>query len=340
MINAWTSLLKPVTLSDTHTGDGLIPLTDHTLITITGPDAIKFLQGQCTCDVSALLQGHWQLGAHCNIKGRMISSFTMALLAEDCVALRVHNSVAESTMLALQKYIVFSKAKCAISEALSLGIIDTLPHNLTSHALNAGQFKPTEAGTLLRRDDNVHELWVSTYSQRSIDTLKEILAEDSPYKGLLFSSNRWQRLMIERGIAEVQQATVDTHLPQAFNFDLVGGVNFKKGCYTGQEIIARLHYKGQSKQRLHAVSLSEPTNELITVGQRIINAQGKALGEIVAFASSTAGTVLLVSTKAFTAEAPPLFVAVAATQESTNSAVNIPAHPHALLPLSLPYAIP
>ena len=336
MTNAWTSLLESITLTNTATGEGLIPLTEHIIITITGPDAIKFLQGQCTCDVSQLAQGRWQLGAHCTVKGRMLSSFTMALLAEDCVGLRVHHSIAESAALALKKYIVFSKAKCEISLALALGIEGTPPASISHNTPEAGAFSLSETGTLLCHDDTLYELWVSAHSPSGIDAIKASLAGATVY-----TSNRWQQLMIERGLAEVQHLTVDTHLPQAFNFDLVGGVNFKKGCYTGQEIIARLHYKGQSKQRLHAVSLSGPANEPIAVGQRIINAEGKAVGEVLAVASDEVGAKLLICTKLFSADAPALFVATTTPdQESDNSPVNRPAHTHALQPLALPYAIP
>ena len=340
MNSAWTSLLPPTTVAASHTGDGLIPLTEHTIITITGRDAIKFLQGQCTCDATQLTQGYWQLGAHCNVKGRMLSSFTMALLADDCVGLRVHSSIAKSTAQALQRYIVFSKAQCEISQALALGIVGAIPESISSNKLEGGQFSITPAGTVLQHSNNLGELWVSTHCALGLDNIKPLLAQNP-----IYAASRWQLLMIEQGRAEVQQATSDAHLPQAFNFDLIGGINFKKGCYTGQEIIARVHYKGQSKQRVHALQLDEQPCEPISVGQRIINAEGKAVGEVAAIASNATGYALLACTKAFDAEAPSLFVAgivtnTATDQDADNSPANRPVHTMPLQPLPLPYAIP
>ncbi|HEY7773088.1 MAG TPA: folate-binding protein [Marinagarivorans sp.] len=347
MNSLWNNHLDSRTLTDTHQDGGLIPLSDHVLITVTGPDARKFLQGQCTCDINRLDQNHWLLGAHCNVKGRMLSSFTAALLADECIGLRVHLSVAESTAQALQKYIVFSKAKCEISQYLALGIIGqaTLPElTATARALEDGQFTHTQFGTLLRHDADLAELWIS---QDTLQNTSDVQAWLS--RGPLLSAQHWQQQMIVRGRAEVQRTTADTYLPQAFNYDLIGGVNFKKGCYTGQEIIARLHYKGQSKQRVHAMQLADNSqlNEHgpIEVGQTVINAQGTSVGQVVAARAGQIGTQLLICSKAFNTDNAQLFVVANETSPLEASATVIEAkrttvHSTALEPLSLPYAIP
>lgn len=280
---------------------GLIPLSDYRIITLTGPDALAFLQGQCTCDFTLLAQGQWLRGAHCNPKGRMISSFTAAQIAPEIIGLRVHHSIARQAVDALKKYLVFSKAKCALSERLAVGLTHATALALDLTAPPSPSTPPaspvvrtTAHGLLLANANNsITELWLEP---EQLHVLVDRLTQQGIAQPLLAPA-LWQHIMIAQGIAEVTEHTTQRFLPQAFNYDTIGAVSFKKGCYTGQEIIARMHYKGQSKQRLHRLQSHDIT---LSLGQSLFNAAGKAVGEVI----NLSGNQVLACTSAYSGDEP------------------------------------
>ncbi len=227
----------------------IIPLTEHVLITVTGPDAETFLQGQCTCDFNALAQQHCVLGAHCTAKGRMNCSFHAAYLADEhTIGLRVHQSVATFALAALKKYAVFSKVTLEISE--NYHIFAAFHADEPHTALPAiGQFQYTDTHTCIQHDQQLTEYWVTHHA------LQQTLSPFASYP-ITSDDNLWQLLNIRRGIAEVKAPLQEQLLPQEMNFQLTNGVSFKKGCYTGQEIVARLHYRGKLKKHMARARIS------------------------------------------------------------------------------------
>jgi len=259
----------------------LVILSEYRLLTVSGPDSVTFLQGQCTCDISQLNSGHWLLGAHCNIKGRMHSSFYAARIDENTIGLRLHSSIAENALNALKKYSVFSKVELTLAPAWIMGLNhpdqSTLPNttiklppvNETSH--------PENGLTVLRLDKNRSEIWASQAA--ALDHLWPHITQ-----GLNLTSQAvWSRLNIEQGIAEVRAETVEALLPQELNFQLINGVSFSKGCYTGQEIIARLHYKATLKKHLYRATTALLDNESSPIyGTEIVDKDtGKRLGSVI-----------------------------------------------------------
>ena len=217
---------------------------------VTGEDAEKFLQGQCTSDFKRLANKEWLLGAHCNVKGRMHSSFYAARINEDSIGLRIHRSIAEPALAALKKYIVFSKAQITIKPAYLIGLVlpansKTLPDS-TLQLPDTGQYSiQPELGSVLRLDESRAEIWAE--DEQSLRNLWSKLPADSE----LGSDALWQQLNIAYGIAEVRADSFEKLIPQELNFQLLNGISFSKGCYTGQEIIARMHYRANLKKHLY-----------------------------------------------------------------------------------------
>ncbi|WP_394203239.1 CAF17-like 4Fe-4S cluster assembly/insertion protein YgfZ [Marinagarivorans algicola] len=315
-----TSLMANTAHNDTSKEGGnlgLIPLSDYRIITLTGPDALAFLQGQCTCDFGVFAQEQWLRGAHCNPKGRMISSFTAAQLAPEVIGLRVHHSIATQTIEAFKKYLVFSKAQCELSEYLAVGLTQASvaalavvlrpepsltpeqpltpePARAPEPPINLAQLVTrTSTYGLLLTGHHMAELWLTPEQLRALidHLIQQNIAQP------LLAPALWQHMMIEQGIAEVTELTTQRFLPQAFNYDAIGAVSFKKGCYTGQEIIARMHYKGQSKQRLHLLR-SHDAN--LSLGQPLLNTAGKAVGEVI----NASGHLILACSSAYLGDEP------------------------------------
>ncbi len=233
-------------LSVSQSNVEVFSLDDYALISIEGQDANKFLQGQVTSDMRRLEEGDALPGAHCNHKGRAIISFRAAKTAEHAIAIRLHKSLQETAQQSLGKYIVFSKAELsAASESYQLiGIAGEGAANQVAewfgNSPKVNQSLTTELGTVIGIAPQRFECWLK--SEHSIS----VQARPCP---------DWQLLDIQEGIGEVRAETREEFIPQFLNFDLVEGISFNKGCYTGQEVVARMHYLGKQKRRMYRFSV-------------------------------------------------------------------------------------
>lgn len=204
-------------------------LGDQGFLKIEGPEAIKFMQGYTTCDLTVLDDGDSAIGALCNIQGRMVTSFLLVRTGDDLI-LRMHRPLVATTMGFLKKYTVFSKAELKdISEDLACyGLLgDSDDTGIAGNRIHLG---------------NRTEIWATDPLEAESD------------------SGPWLQAEYEAGVAWVTAPTSEEHLPQVFNYHHHGGIDFEKGCYLGQEIVARAHYRGKLKQRLHRLVSNQARN--------------------------------------------------------------------------------
>ena len=224
----------------------IIPRVNHAQLQVSGPDTQKFLQGQCTCDLNRLESVEFLLGAHCTHKGRMNSSFVIAPLASGAMGLQVHSGIIDHALASLKKYIVFSKAEIAVADNMGSVYLtgpdaENILRELGLTAPSPGKFYQSDQITVLQHAQHQFEIWSRE------ETLLG-LCQSAP---VLTAENYVDLLNIRRGIGEVRAETIEEFIPQDLNFQLTGGVSFSKGCYTGQEIIARMHYKGKIKKHMY-----------------------------------------------------------------------------------------
>ena len=264
----------------------------HGFLSLIGPDSANFLQGQTTCDLDKVDQNHATLGAYCTPKGRMISSFLVASPVENTIHLRMRRDICESTLAVLSKYIVFSKAEiCDTSENLTaIGFYGTESAKWLQEIfgeLPSQQYaaKTLDGKTLIQLDQagELFELWLNAESLNTV--LDSCPITEAPL-------DPWIETNIAAGIGEVCAATQEEFIPQMLNMDITGAVSFSKGCYTGQEVVARMHYRGKSKRRMYAAHFAEQS---IAEGAEIrISADGQAVGHVV---TATDNAALLVLTE-------------------------------------------
>jgi hypothetical protein len=217
-----------------------------------GDDAAGFLQGQTTGDMQALRIGETGCGAFCTPKGRVIANFRVVRVNEGFHLLLAADLV-EAVRQRLQIFVLRSRVTL---EPLGhhwqlLGILGTgLPHDepapKTAMATDHSPGWPEAAGYSLMK---LHD-----------GTPRQVLVIDAWRPDLLASLSRqaqplhpdaWRLQDILAGFPLVKAATREEFLPQMLNLDLLGGISFKKGCYTGQEIVTRTHYLGKLKRRMH-----------------------------------------------------------------------------------------
>lgn len=235
------------------------PLTDLGLIAATGDDAAPFLHNQLTNDVEHLGLAEARLAGYCSPKGRLLATFLMWKSA-DAVLLQLPRQIQEPVQKRLQMFVLRSKAK--LTDATDSQVILGLAGNAATTVLQqwfaampAAPYAKTEsdAGTLIRMADASGEpryQWCTT-----IDIARsawpELVRTLRPV-----GAHVWRLTEIRAGIPHITQATQEQFVPQMVNFEAIGGVNFKKGCYPGQEIVARSQYLGKLKRRMMLASIA------------------------------------------------------------------------------------
>ncbi|WP_431480122.1 YgfZ/GcvT domain-containing protein [Pseudomonas simiae] len=266
------------------------PLSHEGVLAVRGADAAKFLQGQLTCNLNYLSDTQASLGARCTQKGRMQSSFRI-LLQGDGVVLAMATELLEPQLADLKKYAVFSKSKLTDESAawVRFGLMHAEPA-LASLGLEL----PAETDSVVRSDTLIAirvspdraELWVPAEQG---DAVRNQLAATLEQTDL----NEWLLGQIRAGIGQVMPQTRELFIPQMLNLQAVGGVSFKKGCYTGQEIVARMQYLGKLKRRLYRLSFNAP--EMPEPGTPLFSpSHTSAIGEVV-IAAKTDQTVELLA---------------------------------------------
>ncbi|WP_339506979.1 CAF17-like 4Fe-4S cluster assembly/insertion protein YgfZ [Pseudomonas sp. EA_15y_Pfl1_P102] len=265
------------------------PLSHEGVLAVRGADAAKFLQGQLTCNLNYLSETQASLGARCTQKGRMQSSFRI-LLQGDGVLLAMATELLEPQLADLKKYAVFSKSKLTDETAawVRFGLVSA------NQALaSLGLELPAETDSVARSDALIAirvsperaELWVPT---EHAEAVHEQLAKQLKETDL----NDWLLGQIRAGIGQVMPQTRELFIPQMLNLQAVGAVSFKKGCYTGQEIVARMQYLGKLKRRLYRLSLN--TAEMPEPGTPLFSpSHNSSIGEVVIAAKADQNVELL-----------------------------------------------
>jgi folate-binding protein YgfZ len=299
-------------------------LLEQGLIEVKGPDNVKFLQGQVTCDVRELAEHSTRLGAQCNVKGRMLLCFRALQSDNERILLRVHSGLVASGLASLGKYSVFSKVKLAdvTHRYRYLGIAgaqvaDIIKATFAVEISEDDDWQIAGSHLIIRIAADRYECWVAA------DEAEAIWNQLSPHV-IPAGQNFWNLLNIQAGIGDITPETMEAFTPQAINFQLVNGINFRKGCYTGQEIVARLHYRGTLKRHMYRFEFSPTEQCLPPPGTELKNAEGKTVGDVVlaAYSSSAKGELL------------------ASVVDDERAAIYLANNPQKLSLIALPYAIP
>ncbi|WP_281646018.1 hypothetical protein [Parendozoicomonas sp. Alg238-R29] len=290
--NEWHTWLESQNIAVSHgmitsasassTEEPWLTLLGHQLLlTFSGKENRKFLQGQLTCDVEKLKNNQTTLGACCTPKGRMVANFRIVAHNDDLI-FSLPADQSDVLHEHLKKYAMFFRT------------VSIHPQNDKWVRLGLGGKKASEllielfgqipeTGTIAENDYGMafsvfefsqrYELWIKP------DRIQQVWEKLSA-KATVVSTAAWQLSDIKDGIAWVTEASRDAWIPQHLNWQAVDGVSFKKGCYTGQEIVARMKYLGKLKSRLYRFTLEG--QDLPAIGSIVNNQAGNKTGDIVA----------------------------------------------------------
>jgi folate-binding protein YgfZ len=278
-----------------------MPLTQFGVIDATGDDAASFLHGQLTNDTQHLDAAVARLAGYCSAKGRLLASF-LTWRCGDALRLLVSKDVQAAVQKRLSMFILRAKAKLVdasnelaviglagdVRKALS-GVFDAVPDGV--HVKVDGP-----AGSLIRVPDalgRLRYLWVGPKAavEAHLPRLDTQLKRVSPAV--------WDWLDIRAGEPRITQPVVEQFVPQMVNYDVLGAVNFRKGCYPGQEVVARSQYRGTIKRRTSLANVAGET-DTVKAGAELFHSADpeQPCGMVVNAAAAQAGGVdLLVEIK-------------------------------------------
>ena len=239
---------------------GVCALTHLGVIRVAGEDAVTFLQGQLTQDVALMSLSEAHLAAFCNAKGRMQASFVVFKRSQQEILLVCSRDILEQTRKRLSMFVM--RAKALVSDASA----DFLLCGLTGIAIES--IATTPGIVWSKHDSGTVDLVFLYPGAGQPRALWCAPAGTSPPMGAALPSGVWEWLEVQSGIAMITQPIFEAFVPQMLNYESVGGVNFKKGCYPGQEIVARSQFRGTLKRRAYLVHGSAEAS----VGQEVFHA--------------------------------------------------------------------
>ncbi len=279
----------------------LLEITDLSplgLLKVSGPDAKRFLQGQFTCNLDEISVTHSTLGAHCNPQGRIISLFRIFLYHDDYY-LQMPKELIPTACTALKKYAIFFKVLLsdATDTVFQLGWNGRgwkrsliLPHQINEQMTH-------EDVTMIKLSESRYLMLA-----RTPDALPSSMFTTKHFH----SFQSWKKQDLAEGIASIYPESSEKFLPHDINLPHLNGVSFNKGCYTGQEIIARMQYRGKLKYQLVRAHVNT-TLKLARGGDLYV--ENKPCGTIVDYALLTKNSYdLLIITQDIHLKANHVFI--------------------------------
>lgn len=255
---------------------GIVRLSDWGVIRAAGDDAAHFLHGQLTQDVEHLAAGQAQLAGYCSAKGRLLASFVLWRPVPAEVLLACSSDLLPAVLKRLSMFVL--RARCKLSDASKEWPVWGLAGAAALQAAGAAGLAvwgraAAEGGTLVRLPD----------AALAGVTQPRALFFGDPVPALhalpALDASAWNWLEVHSGVPRIVSATAEQFVPQMVNLELVGGVNFQKGCYPGQEVVARSQYRGTLKRRAHVLHGTAP----LQPGQEVFHSDdpGQPAGMVV-----------------------------------------------------------
>ena len=282
--------------------EGAVPLADWGVIAAQGEEAAKFLHSQLTQDLALQTPQQARLAGYCSAKGRLLATLVAFKPASDTVLLALPAELLAQTQKRLSMFVL--RAKCKLSDASSgqpggwavWGLAGTAAQQWLGADASGAPWSAFGKALPDGRQAWATRLPDAGTSGGAVARYLVLLPSDAAIEGLpALAASDWAALDIAAGLAWVRGATVEQFVPQMLNLELLGGVNFQKGCYPGQEIVARSQYRGTIKRRTFAFATEAPAQ----IGQEVFHSEDpeQPAGLVAGVAPQGTASLLLVETK-------------------------------------------
>jgi len=240
-----------------------ISLAEYGAIALEGEEQSKYLQGQVTCDVNTLEDNNLLLGAHCDAKGKVFSVFRLINRQQTHLLLQPTASISKS-LVELKKFGVF--AKVAIEQTTDLAFYAVAGKNATT-VLHQQFVELPNSLTPVLQVGSTTIVYLAGKLKRYliIDEAKTVKRIINDFSLSIYSQALWNLIEINEGFALLAPETVSSYVPQMLNLQAIHGISFTKGCYLGQETVARMQYLGKNKRALFSLKSSSENNDSIVL---------------------------------------------------------------------------
>jgi len=236
----------------------LVSLSHYSAISLSGEEQSKYLQGQVTCDVMTSNEHSLLVGAHCNAKGKVFSVFRLLNRKNAHLLVQPKASI-ESSIAELKKFGVF--AKVDIAEANDLSIVALVGEDAVNLLTKQFSRIPDSLSPVVQSDSTTL-VYIAGKQARYllIDSTTGIEKITTEINLPIYKSGIWDLLEISEGFVQISHESSGEYVPQMLNLQAIHGISFTKGCYLGQETVARMQYLGKNKKALFSlkVQLNQP----------------------------------------------------------------------------------
>jgi len=270
------------------------PLPELAVIRVSGADATSFLHGQLTHDINALPPGRLRLAGYCNPKGRLYALLQVLRDGDDWLLITARDLVGP-LVRRLRMFVL--RAQVRIEDLSDECLLISLSGHATERAV-PGQAPPAP-GAVLAREGGFALGWPGNSATLLLTdrvhghALLGDLDAQTPRAG----PEVWQRLLIRAGEPWLVSATSEAFVPQQVNLERIDGVSFRKGCYPGQEVVARMHYLGKPSRRLYRLGGPDVARlaGMPAPGANLHDSEGEAVAQVVMAAASESGRLELLA---------------------------------------------
>lgn len=285
----------------------LYPLEQLGVFEVTGADALTFLQGQLTNDILNAGIGQSLLAGYCTPKGRLLSTMVLGQTPDvndvPMVLGFMRQDILESTLKRLRMFVLRSKLTLSVSNFSVMGVaipsaqraalVSALGHSLpetewaTHHTSTGIWIAAPSAGLKIKEQDQLCRWWWVAGAEHA-ESCNALAVNWS-----FVAAADWACQDIQTGLPWIESLTQDLFIPQTLNLELIGGVSFTKGCYPGQEIVARSHYRGTIKKRMALGKLTQEIESPFLPGVDVFDATepDQPCGRLINVSASQEGTV-------------------------------------------------
>lgn len=277
---------EPAAEAGLANGNLVCPLPGTGIIEATGAEAGTFLQGQLSNDILALDDGESQLAAYCNPKGRMLALFRV-VRRQNGYLLLLPQALLPNVLKRLRMYVL--RAKVTLTDVSDhWAVLGASGQQAAARLAEQGLELPEAPDTgRWQGDIGIWRLRGEQPRALVLAPAEQMAQLWTALEGLPRAGEPvWRLLDIRAGVPEILPGTQENIIPQMANLDLIGGISFTKGCYPGQEIVARMHYLGNLKRRTYRLLID---GDAPAPGAEVRDANGTLTGEVVMAAPGTGG---------------------------------------------------
>lgn len=257
-----------------------INVNNLSAISLTGEEQAKYLQGQVTCDVNSLAQEKLLIGAHCNAKGKVFSAFRLVERDDKYLLIQPVSSI-EQSLAELKKFGVFAKVE--ISQANDINYLAIAGSQANAKMAELFSQVPDTLTPVIQQETTTLVYLAGAVDRYLIiDNDNNLSSISNNFDFPIYDNRVWQLLEISEGFPVLSAQYIAEYVPQMLNLQAINGISFTKGCYLGQETVARMQYLGKNKRALFSLKGNDINAKAGDIVEKKLGENWRKAGDVLA----------------------------------------------------------